>query len=386
MRGTLYLALAYLRFHRIKSLVLVLALAVVLAVPAAIAALIDAAETRLTARAEATPLVIGAPGSRLDLVMAALHFDAASPAPTTMATVDAVWESGLADAIPLHLGFRAGAHPIVGTSLDYFELRGLELAAGRGLAVLGETVIGAQVAEARGLAPGDTIVSSPETLFDLAGSYPLALDIVGVLAPTGSDDDRAVFVDIKTAWVIAGIGHGHADVVAAEGGVAVADAAIVEHRRITADTIDSFHFHGDPAAFPVTAVIARPHDARAATILRGRYLDDPSGRQALVPAAVIGELIAQVFRVKGVLDAVVAIVALAALAGLALALYLSVELRRGEMATAFRLGAPRLHVARLVGTEALILVLAAGLLALALAALAETVAAEAAARLIRPNL
>ena len=208
---------------------------------------------------------------------------------------------------------------------------------------------------------------------------------MGVLAHTGSDDDRAVFVDIKTAWVIAGIGHGHEDVVAQGSGAVVADAAIVEYNRITPQNIDSFHFHGDPAAYPVTAVIARPYDHRSATILRGRYLDGEDGHQALLPAEVIGELIAQVFRIKGVLDAVVAVVALAALAALALALYLSVELRRGEMTTAFRLGAPRLHVARLVGAEALILLAAAGLLALALAGLAETVAADAAARLIRPN-
>lgn len=185
--------------------------------------------------------------------------------------------------------------------------------------------------------------------------------------------------------MIAGIGHGHGDVVADGGGAVVADAAIVEYNRITPETIDSFHFHGDPAAFPVTAVVARPHDARSATILRGRYLDDAAGHQALLPAEVIGDLIAQVFRIKGVLDAVVAIVAVAALAGLALALYLSVALRRDEMTTAFRLGAPRLHVARLVGAEVAILTAAAGLLALVLAALAETVAADVAARLIRPD-
>ncbi|MGF1446015.1 MAG: ABC transporter permease [Pikeienuella sp.] len=391
MTDTLFLAMAYLRHHRVKSAVMVLALATILAVPATVSALIEAAQARLSARAAATPLVIGAPGSRLDLVLAALHFDAALPEPTTQAAVDAVWASGLADAVPLHLGFGTGPHPIVGTSLDYFDLRGLEIAEGRGLALLGEAVIGAGVAEREGLGPGGRLISNPETLFDLAGSYPLALDIVGVLAPSGTDDDRAVFVDIKTAWVIAGIGHGHAAVVQTSppgetpDAPLRADPAILEFTEITPETIDSFHFHGDPSDYPVTAVIARPYDTRAGTLLRGRYLDGEAGQQAVVPAAVIDGLIAQVFRIKGVLDLVVALVTVAALAGLGLALFLSLQLRSGEMATAFRLGAPRLHVARLVGAEALILLLAAGFIAFCLAALAQNFAADAVDRLIRPT-
>jgi hypothetical protein len=79
---------------------------------------------------------------------------------------------------------------------------------GRQIAVLGEAVVGARVAGRLDLGPGDTVVSSPENLFDLDGVYPLQLQIVGVLTPTGTPDDEAVFVDIKTTWVIAGIEDG----------------------------------------------------------------------------------------------------------------------------------------------------------------------------------
>ena len=40
--------------------------------------------------------------------------------------------------------------------------------------------------------------------------------VVGVLPPTNTPDDDGIFVDIKTAWVIQGIGHGHEDVVTAD--------------------------------------------------------------------------------------------------------------------------------------------------------------------------
>ena len=67
-----------------------------------------------------------------------------------------------------------------------------------------------------------------------------------------------MFADIKTAWVIAGIGHGHEDVVTAEAAAAaasggasgdvVAPAAVRQFQRITPDNIDSFHFHGSAGA------------------------------------------------------------------------------------------------------------------------------------------
>jgi putative ABC transport system permease protein len=68
----------------------------------------------------------------------------------------------------------------VGTTLDYFDFRGLKVVEGRNLAVLGDCVLGARVAENLRLKPGDSLLSSPETLFDLAGVYPLKMKVVGV--------------------------------------------------------------------------------------------------------------------------------------------------------------------------------------------------------------
>ena len=353
----LVLALAYLRFHWGRSLVLVLAAALVLFVPVATRALLDAAERELTARAEATPLLLGRRGSALDLAMAALHFAEPQPGALPMDAVEAIRESGLATPIPLHTGFETGGRRIVGTTLDYFDFRGLEVAEGRGLALLGEAVLGAGAARALGLGPGDALVSAPATLFDLGGAYPLEMPVVGVLAPTGTPDDAAVFVDLKTAWIIAGIGHGHDDT-ATDGGPAIETA-----RRITPETLDSFHFHGDPGTFPVTAAIVVPRDARAATILQGRYLDPGTPAQLVRPAEVMQALVDRLFRIRALRDAVAALGALAALAALGLALFLSYRLRAGEVTTAVRLGAGRGAVARLVATEAALIVAAASALA-----------------------
>lgn len=366
--NALFLAVSYLRFHWARSLILVLVAALILSVPIISQVLLSGSQNALTERAESTPLVLGSRGSQLDLAMNALYFSDDRAEPVTMADADVIWDTGLGLPIPLNTAFETNGARIVGTAIEYFDFRGLEIAQGRPIALLGEAVLGASVADRLELGVGDTVISAPQNLFDLDGVYPLELNIVGVLASTGTADDEAVFVDIKTSWVIAGIGHGHDGVLAvdATAGDIVASASIVEFNRITEDNIDSFHFHGDPADYPVSAILLVPNDARAATILRGRYLDSENPVQMIVPQDVIGELVARIFRIKALLDAVTLIVGGAALAAVGLAIFLSYRLRAKEMQTAFKIGARRGMILRLLVAETLIILCFAGAIALAI--------------------
>ncbi|MEO0654020.1 MAG: ABC transporter permease [Pseudomonadota bacterium] len=368
--NALYLASAYLRYHWARSLVMVVVAALILFVPVATQILLSNSERALIARGEATPLLLGSRGSQLDLTMAALYFSDERPAPVAMREVETIWDSGLATPIPVHTAFSSGGFRIVGTTLDYFDFRDLTLADGRGLGVLGDAVIGADVAETLGLGVGDALVSAPENLFDLDGVYPLEMPVVGVLAQTNTPDDAGIFVDIKTAWVIQGIGHGHEDVVTAAdlaaGTATLANAAVVQYQRITEDNIDSFHFHGDQNDFPASAVIVVPNDTRSGTILKGRYLDPEGPTQLIAPAGVLQGLVDRIFRIKTLLDVVTAIIAVAALAAIGLAVFLSYRLRAREIVTAVKLGARRGMVLRLLAAETVTLLL----VAVAIAALA----------------
>lgn len=365
--NALFLAFAHLRWTWLRSLVLILVGAVILAVPLITQTLLRGSEDALTRRAEATPLVLGARGSQLDLVMSAVYFSEDRAQPVTRAAEDAVWDSGLALPIPLHTAFQTNGARIVGTSLDYFDFRGLDVEQGRQFAILGEAVLGAEVAERLGLGPGDTVVSSPENLFDLDGVYPLELQITGVLPPTGTPDDEAVFTDIKTAWVIAGIGHGHDDVVTADAeGNITANAAITEFQRITPDNIDSFHFHGAASDYPLSAVLVMPYDTRSGTILRGRYLAPDNPVQMTVPAEIIGGLVDRIFRIAALLDVVTLIIGVAALGAMGLSLFLSWSLRASEMDTARRLGAGNLTIMKLSAAELVLLSACSVFLAVAL--------------------
>jgi putative ABC transport system permease protein len=237
------------------------------------------------------------------------------------------------------------------------------------MALLGDCVLGARVAESLGLKPGDSLVSSPETLFDLAGIYPLKMKVAGVFAKSHTSDDLAVFVDLKTAWVIQGLGHGHADVTKLQDPTLVlkrtdknvaATAKLYQHTEITDENIDSFHFHGGLSRYPITAVIAVPHNNKSGTILRGRYLNREETRQIVRPADVIDGLLQNIFRIKNVLDAVISVVALATILAIILVFALSLRLRQREIQTIFRLGCRRATIARLMAAEISIIVVMSG--------------------------
>jgi putative ABC transport system permease protein len=375
MIDSLYIAWKYVGFNKIRTATLVACITLISFLPTSLQLLLDESERQLLSRAAVTPLVIGAKGSSLDLVMNTLYFGDEVPERIDAKASERIWDTGLALPIPVYVRFKARGHPIVGTTLDYFDFRGLKVAEGRMMAVLGECVVGVQVAERIGLGPGDSLVSSPETLFDLAGVYPLKMQVVGVLGKSHTSDDLAVFVDLKTAWVIQGLGHGHEDVTKTKDTTVIlkrteknvaASAKLFHYTEITEENLGSFHFHGDLSVYPVTAVIAVPHDTKSGTILRGRYLSKEEALQIVKPEEVIDGLLQNIFRIKNVLDAVISVVGLATILALILVFALSLRLRQREIQTIFKIGCSRMTIARLLAAEIAIILLMGGVLCAAL--------------------
>jgi putative ABC transport system permease protein len=362
---SLYIAWKYVTYNKVKTVILVVAITLIAALPLALQVLLNESEQQLRARAGQTPLIVGARGSALDLVMNSLYFTNEVPELITFGATDSIKDTGFAMAIPLYVRFRARGFPIVGTTLDYLDFRALTVQEGRMLAMLGECVIGAEVAARLDLKPGDTLLSSPENLFDLAGIYPLKMTVTGILNRSHSADDLAVFVDTRTAWVIEGLGHGHEDVTQTTDQSVIlerdernvtANAKLLHYTEITEENLSSFHFHGDQGEYPVTALIALPHDAKSATLLRGRLLEDQH-YQITRPDDVIDGLMENIFRIKNVIDAVVVIVAFGTVLTILLVFVLSLRLRRGEIDTIFRIGCSRMTVARLLIAEIVIIAL-----------------------------
>lgn len=371
MIDSLYIAWKYIKYHRGKSLILLACITLIVFLPWALNLLLDESEQQLMSRATSTPLVIGAKGSSLDLLMNTLYFGDEVPESISMAVADTVTDTDLAYPIPMYIRFKTRGLPIVGTSLDYFDFRNLQIDKGSSLALLGECVLGSSAAERLGLGPGDSLVSSPENLFDLAGVYPLKMKIAGVLEKSHTPDDLAVFVDLKTAWIIQGLMHGHQDVTRTsdstvilkqEGKNVAANAKLFQYAEITEENMDQFHFHGDPATYPITAVIAVPFDKKSGTILRGRFVKKGEVLQIVKPEEVIDGLLQNIFRIKNILDAVITIVGAATILAIFLVFSLSLRLRQRELQTIFKLGCQRLTVVRLLGAEILIIAMSSAVI------------------------
>lgn len=307
----------------------------------------------------------------LDLSMNSLYFGDQVPELIPMEASDAIMDTDLAVFVPLYVRFKARGFPIVGTTFDYFEIRKLVVEKGEMLTLLGDCIVGATAPETLDLVPGSSLVSSPESLFDLTGVYPLRMKVKGILKRTYTPDDLAVFVDLKTAWIIQGLMHGHKDVGKTSDNSVIlkktdqnitANAKLFQYTEITDKNMDSFHFHGDTSTYPLTAVMVFPHDKKSGTILMGRYLSKEEPLQIIRPREVIAELMETIFRFKNILDAVIAMVALATLLAIILVFSLSFRLRQREIQTIFRLGCRKMTMGSIIGAEIVIIIFLSGLL------------------------
>ena len=366
MLNSLYLAWRYLTFNKLKTTILISCITLVGSLPISLNLFLVESEKELMKRAISTPLVVGAKGSDLDLTINSLYFTSEPPEKITMSEVTKIQNTKLATAIPIYSQYKARNYPIIGTSLEYFQFRELKLQQGRYFTLLGECIIGATIAQKLSLNVGDTIISSPQNLFDLGGVYPLKMKIVGILASNQTSDDNTIFADLKTTWIIEGLGHGHLDLVKSgtpdvilkqDGGNIAANAKLPEYNEITSENLNSFHFHGQKNAFPLTAIIAVPKSQKSEALLRGMYQAETSNLQIVKSTQIIEELFLEVFKIRRILNAILSLVIFTTLIAVILIFNLSLRLRQREITTSFYLGCSRSKIAQLITAEILIILM-----------------------------
>jgi len=90
MNHILYMAWRYLLFNRGKTLVLVGSISLILFLPAGLHVLVEQGSETLTARAQATPLLLGPMGSAADVILSSLYFKEPTLAPLTFDQVGRV--------------------------------------------------------------------------------------------------------------------------------------------------------------------------------------------------------------------------------------------------------------------------------------------------------
>ncbi len=381
MNGPLTLALRHAQRSPARSAILVACLAIVTTIPAVSRVLSARFEQTLHQRADAVPMVVGAAGSRFDLVFASLYYRSNRIGTITMHEYATLLRDDGAEVLPVHARFTARGAPVVATSIEFFERRGLRIRVGRTFASLGEVIVGADAARRLDLGPGDTLDTDQLKQYDITAPPSIRLHVVGVLAPTGSPDDGAVFVDLETAWVLEGAAHGHADAESidrpdlligrADGHTALSEA-IVTSQEITPESAGGFHVHGSRDDLPLTAVLVFPHDRKSSTIIAARY-NGTTALQALSPSRVVDELIEYVVQIRRLLDAVALVLGASTVALVALIVALAIRVRADEIRTLSEIGADRSAIVAIFAWELALLAWAAVLAAAVLTILSVTI-------------
>ena len=351
---------------------MILCLFLTAVLPISVSRLLSSFEAGIFARATATPAVIGARGSRLDLALQSLYFNRKLENTLPYSEYKQILQQQQhITAIPIHVKHTARDYPIVATTNEYFRFRSLRLQQGRPFGIIGECVVGSAVAAALQLNVGDGLLSDRPDLLGLAGDYPLKMKVVGVLAQQNSADDEAVFVDLKTQWVIQGLGHGHQDLESEEQAenikresdrIVALPSKVVPYTEITPKNLASFHFHGSLDDFPVSAIIIKAADVKSETIFEAKYQNNDQGLQFIRPVDSLETLMSTLFKVKRLVSVNTWLIGVSTALLTGLVMLLSLKLRQGEMETMFKIGCDRKTIATIQLAElGIILIVGLGL-------------------------
>lgn len=154
-------------------------------------------------QAEGIDIVVGAKGSALQNVLAAVYYLDVPNGNISLKEVDALRANPqVAKAIPIGIGDSVGGARIVGTTDEFIPFYGATLASGTLAAAPMDAVIGAGVARRTKLKLGDNFVGAHGLgdKGDAHDSYPYR--VVGILNPTGRVIDETVVTPLESVWLV----------------------------------------------------------------------------------------------------------------------------------------------------------------------------------------
>ncbi len=280
-------------------------------------------------------------------------------------------------AVPTQLGDSYRDAPVMGTDDSFFT--SFEPASGLGWSLSRgeyfdepfELVLGSDVAVRLGLTLGDHLSlehGAPRTQGGHTHDQ-FEFTVVGILDPTGTAHDRAIFTSLDSSWILHA--HDRREAIFGHGINTTAEDLIDEDMKIT-------------------AIYASLGERRAAlNQVLSALQRDPDWTVAN-PSKTVGDLFSIVSNIDQVLLAMAIAVMLSSGVSILLALYNSMEQRRRQIAVLRVLGASRSRVFGLVLTESAIIGLLGGLLGLGIAliggALVTSVLAQRVGIVVEPSL
>jgi len=297
-------------------------------------------------------LLVAAPGSETDVVLAAIYLRPGTvPLLAPEMVAKALAEPHARIAAPLGFGDNVEGAPIVGTVPAFVAHLSGPLAEGRVFAAAGEAVVGA----ATRLVLGQSF--HPEhgmhhVADDEHDEHAQSLMVVGRMRPTGTPWDNSVIVPIEFVWQVHDLPTGHA---AGDGRIG--------------PPFEAARLPGVPA------IVIAPDTLNAAYGLRNLY------RTPLSMAFFPAEVLVRLYEVLGQVSAVMGWLALATQGLVVIAMLAGVmailTLHRRQFAVLRALGAPRLYIFLTVWMQIAFIAVAGALLGLLLGARASLLVSQA---------
>lgn len=360
--NVLSLAWKGLRQRRLATALTAFSTALGVGLVVAVGAVRSGARTAFDDAARGYDVVLSGPKTTaLSATMNALfHVDKPVDTMPVEAWLDARKDPRVLHAVPIAVGDVYRGFRVVGTRADLFDaipdadgrpLRARVAPGGRLFADDGgfEAVVGAYAAARTGLAVGASFTVT-HGLEDGGHAHDEQWKVVGVLEPTGTPNDRAVFITLSSFFHVKGHDrpkapgapddhdHDHDEGGMHEGGAAPDD----ERARLLGDEV-----------WALSTVVVR----LKSPAFRFQFAGDWNRRRdcsAAVPSQEIRRLFEIVQGVDGLLRAVGATVLLVAVLSVLASLWNAVQGRRREIALLRALGARRAHVFAVVVLEAVL--------------------------------
>ncbi|MHC4938271.1 MAG: ABC transporter permease [Planctomycetota bacterium] len=314
------MAIRSLRQNALASVLTALSVALGTGLTLAVLLLAQGAQGAFEKTTQCVPiLVAGTGGSRIDALLATMFHTGRAPGRVDAGYIDELAEDPRVEwVIPIAVGDRVRGFPLVGTSAELFENLGFEVK-GRGLDAR-FAVAGAHT----GLKIGDKFFPSHSGAEGDRTHFHELFTVSGLLVPTGTAHDRAVFVRVEDFLGLSG--HD-------AGGVS---AAFVKPKNNSPLTIE-----------PLLNDIQQSNRA-----------------QAIRPAQVVLELIGLFGTAERVLRIVSWLVIAVAATAVSVSLYNTMAARRREVALLRVVGAKRGFIVAMVLPESVMLCAGGALLGL----------------------
>lgn len=334
-------------------------------------------------------LLVSRDQSALVSVLNSVFYAGAPRAPITEAEFRKLADSfPLEFAIPAQLGDSYKAQwPALATNAEFFtkfkpaEDTSWSFTQGRAFAKEFEVVLGSAVARATGRKLGDKLVLTHGAAGQGGGHEhdEFKYEVVGILAPTGTAHDRALFTNLTSTWIIhADERHEREEAAAAPHADAGSPSAHEDHHDHEEHITEADLTPEDKKITTIYLRVAtRPGSDASASI--GPVFDslrrDPTLTVA-APATEVRKLLAIVSNVDQILVAMAIVVMLSSGIAIMLALYNSMDQRRRQIAVLRVLGASQGRIFNLILTESVVIGIVGTLLGIALAVAGAAIVSE----------